>query len=214
MLILALDCSTARGSVAFAIGDDLENFQMIWREEFVAGRGHGGKLFDTLERGLAATRGGTLQLEEIVVGLGPGSYAGVRQAIAAATGLALATGARLHGRASAAALDPTGCDDNLGYQAIADARRGAFYYTAVQRGACVDGPELAPDLDALQARVAARPGWPVVAAESLPAGVLPEVPVLLPDAGLLLHGPAATLTPPPLEPIYLRPVAFTLPKPA
>ena len=132
MLMLALECSTARGSLAIAVGRGLEECEMRWRAEFVAGRGHGGLLFTTLERGLAETRRDGEPLGEIVVGLGPGSYSGVRQAIAAATGLALATGARLRGRPSMTALDP--CTGR--YQAVGDARRGTFYYTAVEGWRC------------------------------------------------------------------------------
>ena len=212
MLILALDCSTARGSAALAVGNGLEDFQIRWRAEFSAGRGHGGELFTTLERGLAEMRRDGEQLGEIVVGLGPGSYSGVRQAIAAATGLALATGARLHGRPSTAALR-FGTHDAPAYQAIGDARRGAYYYTAVDgEGACVAGPELLPDLATMQTRVATPPAWPIVAMETLPPGSPKEIPVAWPEAGLLLAGPASGLLPPPLEPIYLRPVTVTLPK--
>ena len=207
MLILALECSTTRGSAALAAGSGLEDFEIRWRAEFVAGRGHGGLLFTTLERGLAETRRDGQQLGEIIVGLGPGSYSGVRQAIAAATGLALATGARLRGRSSMMALDPwTGR-----YQAVGDARRGTFYYTAVEEWRCVAGPELLPDLSALQERLAGRASWPVRAAETLPPGLPPETPVCLPRADALFMGPASDLVPAPLEPIYLRPVSVTLP---
>ena len=181
MLILALDCSTSRGSAALAVGTDLENFRWQWRAEFPAGRGHGGELFTTLERGLAEMRRDGQQLGEIVVGLGPGSYSGVRQAIAAATGLALATGARLHGRPSAAGL-PAGLKtrSNGAFQVIGDARRGAFYYTAVLHGLHVAGPELVADVAALQARVDERHDWPMVAVESLPAGLPLDTPVAFP----------------------------------
>lgn len=208
MLLLALDCSTALGSVTFAVGHGRDDCRIAWRAEFPAGRGHGGELFTTLERGLAEMRRSGEQLGEIIVGLGPGSYSGVRQVIAAATGLAFATGARLYGRPSTAAL-ATG---HPCYQAVGDARRGTYYHTAVQDGRCVTGPELLPDLTALRARLDERPAWPVLAVETLPPGLPPGTPLALPSADLLLANAAAGLLPPPLEPIYLRPVTITLPK--
>ncbi len=210
MLILALDCSTTRGSAALAVGADLKNCQWYWREEFSAGRGQGGLLFTALERGLAQARPSGEKLGEIVVGLGPGSYSGVRQAIAAATGLTLATGARLRGRPSVAALTP----DHGNYQVVGDARRGAYYWTLVQSGDCLEGPELVPDLPTLRARMD-LPGeyWYTCAVENVPPGLPPEMPVFFPRADRLLMGSPDTLTCPPLEPIYLRPVSITLPKP-
>ena len=209
MLILTLDCSTAHGSVAIAVGCGLEDFRFCWRADFPAGRGQGGLLFTTLETGLAETRRDGEPLGEIVVGLGPGSFSGVRQAIAAATGLALATGARLHGRSSMAALYP----NPMQYHAVSDARRGAYYYAAVETGACRVGPELLPDLPALRTRLDEHPDWPVQAVETLPVGLPPDVPITFPRADCMLLGPVAALTPPPLEPIYLRAVSITLPKP-
>ncbi len=206
---LALDCSTARGSVtlANAVGP-------LWQLEIPAGRGHGGELFAVLDRAMnevRATRGGTLS--RIVVGLGPGSYSGVRQAVAAAVGLAAATGATLMGAPSPAALPVSGLPE--GYRAVSDARRGTFYHTAVRDGVCIQGPELLPDAAALAARLAEHPPWPVCAVESaLPDGLLPDASVLFPEAYRLLCIPEKTYRLPPLEPIYLRPVSITLPNPA
>ena len=97
---------------------------------------------------------------------------------------------------------------------MGDARRGAYYYTAVENGRCVAGPELLSDLDTLRARLDERPAWPVLAVETLPPGLPPGTPVALPSADRLLFDSAANLLPPPLEPIYLRPVNVTLPRAA
>lgn len=202
MFVLALDCSTVRGSLALARGA-----QRCWRTGFVTGRGQGGKLFTALAEAMRVVQAADGRLEQIVVGLGPGSYAGVRQAIAAATGLAAATGAPLVGAVSAAALAVT----ETCYQAVGDARRGTFYHTAVENGVCVAGPELLEDHAALQSRLAEHGSWPVFAVESLPDGLRAEV--AWPSAGRLLSLPVSAHVPLPLEPVYLRPVAFTLPKP-
>ena len=207
MFILALDCSTARGSVALS-GQPPE--AVVWRVDFAAGRGCGGQMFTALQEALREVREAGGRLEGLVVGLGPGSYSGVRQAIAAATGLAAATGAWLRGVPSVLALVP-GPDP---FHAVGDARRGTFYYTAVQNGICQDGPELLADAAELSARLAARPSWPVYVMEAaLPGDLLPDAEIRLPSADLLLSSvPPSARQPPPLEPIYLRPVNITLPK--
>lgn len=198
MWTLAIECSSACGSVALADASGLRAGL-----EFGAGRGRGGEFFAAL-----ATVTGFLageRLGEIVVGLGPGSYSGVRQAIAAATGLALAHGARLTGAPSTLALE-----GGASCHAVGDARRGTYYYTAVQHGACLVGPELV-DRAAALARIAAQPAWPVLAEERLDG--LPVTAIAFPAAARLLTAPLAERRVSPLEPLYLRGVTVTLPKP-
>lgn len=204
MFALALDCSTAHGTLALA----RDAGSVDWQADFTTGRGQGGKLFTALAAAIETVRAADDRLGSIIVGLGPGSYSGVRQAIAAATGLAAATGAGLTGVPSAAALAVA----ETRYQAVGDARRGTFYYTAVENGVCVAGPELLETRDELQARLAGRAGWPVFAVESLPDGLDADTRIALPSATGLLAAPVRAYIFPPLEPIYLRPVAFTLPK--
>ena len=98
MLILALDCSTARGTMALAVGSGWEDLHVrLARGVSRRTRSRRGVVHDAGTRVGRNAAGRRAQLKEIVVGLGPGSYSGVRQAIAAATGLAMATGARLPG---------------------------------------------------------------------------------------------------------------------
>ena len=207
MFLLALDCSTSRGGVALGQGSEAAP-RAVWHTEFPAGRGCGGQMFTALQDALNRVREAGGKLDGIVVGLGPGSYSGVRQAIAAGTGLAAATGASLRGAPSVLALT-TGPE---AFHVVGDARRGTFYYTAVRDGVCLAGPELLADAAALDQRLAARPGWPVRVVETpLPGGLLPDAEVSWPSAGRLLLVPPAARQAPPLEPIYLRPVNVTLP---
>src|SRR3954469_21764984 len=97
MSILALETSTMHGSVA-VLGDD---GAVRFEHRFVADRTHSSALFAALERARAEAGDWT----QIVVGLGPGSYAGVRIAISAALGLAMTTGAELLGVPSVATLE-------------------------------------------------------------------------------------------------------------
>ena len=75
MISLALDTSTPQGSVAVvAFGE------VAFEETFTADRSHSSSLFGALER----ARSCVSRLDQIVVGIGPGSYAGIRIGIAAA----------------------------------------------------------------------------------------------------------------------------------
>ncbi len=99
------------------------------------------------------------------------------------------------------------------YQAVGDARRGTFYYTAVEDGHCVAGPELLADAAALADRLAARCAWPAYVVEApLPGGALADCEICLPCARRLLFLPETARQAAPLEPIYLRPVSVTLPR--
>ena len=127
MVTLALETSTPRGGVAL-----FRDRELVFSESFTADRSHSSQLFAVIERALAPD----LIPGRIVVGLGPGSYAGVRIAISAAIGLSVATGAALLGIPSVAALGEGE------YLALGDARRGAYYFAHVREGQMVSGPML------------------------------------------------------------------------
>jgi len=197
---LVLETSTDHGGVALFEGETLRA-----RETFGAGRRHSALLFSVLERLVPRPGHG---LGRIVVGLGPGSYAGVRIAIAAATGLSLATGAELLGLPSLAALAQGD------YIALGDARRGSFYFAIVREGSGVEpgGPRLVEEAEL--SALLARPEWsalPVFSPDSLPS--IPRAQVRHPDAErlgrLALAGRGITARGQ-LEPIYLREASITL----
>ncbi len=193
MILLAIETSTHQGSVAV-----LRDGVTIFNESCGAGRSHSSLLFATLERALKALPAGE-KLDQIAVGLGPGSYAGVRIAISAATGLALATGAKLLGVNSLAALAEGE------FLAVGDARRQSFSLTHVRGEECVEGPLLLPATE-LATRLPGT-GLPVFTSEAL-AVDLPVTPTLrYPEAERLArlaaagHAIAAREQ---LEPLYLR----------
>ena len=143
--------------------------------------------------------------EVIVVGLGPGSYAGVRIAIATAVGLKAASGARLLGLPSVCAFD------HEEYVAVGDARRNSFFFAHVIRGRCVEGPTLATE-DEVFSKLSAWQHLPKIAVQSLVQfeGVVVAHPSALRLAELALQaeiGDAETL-----EPIYLRAPYITTPR--
>ncbi len=198
MRVLALEASTDFASVAL-----FEEGRFVFEEAFASKRSLSADLFPLLWRLLEPVGG----VDRVVVGLGPGSYAGVRITIAAALGLQAVWGCELVGIPSVAALpEGTGC-----FQVIGDARRGTWYYSRVEAGVCVEGPLLADSGAALRAHLDNAKGA-VYATEELP----PEwgAGVLLPSASILAKLAAAgtgIVQTADLEPLYLRDVHITKP---
>ena len=198
MITLAIDTSTPRGSVAvFAYGE------IVFDESFTADRSHSATLFACLER----ARGCTHHIHQVAIGLGPGSYAGIRIAIAAALGFDLAMGAKLVGLPSVVAFD----SDAHEYLAIGDARRETFYFTRVIDRVCVDGPQLVTqrELRELLETFPTQPCFTGTPLADFPsAQVLPPSAIVL--ARLAAEGRSIVATGD-LEPIYLREPHITMP---
>jgi tRNA threonylcarbamoyl adenosine modification protein YeaZ len=199
---LAIETSTHQGSLAL-----LHRGEMIFSESCGAGRSHSSLLFAVLERALKALPEGS-RIDLIAVGLGPGSYAGVRIAIAAATGFAIATGAKLVGLPSIVALSEGD------YVALGDARRQSYYYARVSAGECVEGPTLFT-AGQLSEKLSGNP-LPILASEEI-AGLepAPAIQLAYPSAERLARlaargssiGARGNL-----EPIYLRDPHITVSK--
>jgi tRNA threonylcarbamoyladenosine biosynthesis protein TsaB len=195
--VLAFDCSTARGGLAV-----VQNGTTIFAETFECPRGRGGAFFEVLDRAIKATG----KPDRIAAGIGPGSYNGLRTAIAAAEGLRLATGAELVGIASVRALP---CEMPE-FVAVNDARGGVFYYVII-RNREIDGDFELLDAEAFLARLATQPGLPVLASGLLTA--VPGARIVFPDAVVMAmlaqhEEPADGM----LEPIYLKPAHITKPR--
>lgn len=198
MKILALELSSRRGSIA-RYDDEEERFAV----EFANDRKHSGAFFENLER---VTREFDLP-ELIAVGIGPGSYAGVRIAIAAAIGLQTATGARMIGIPSICAIPA----EAAAYDVIGDARRESFYYARIVKRNCAEGPTLC-DEGGVRVRIAAATG-PIYSTEPLP--LFEQAKLVAPSATVLARlaenaQPESATGP--LEPIYLREPHITAPK--
>src|SRR5438874_12602618 len=118
MKILALEFSSARGSLALLDGDKEEFFR-----EWPNDRKNSGPFFEYLTE--VQKQFG--KPDTIIVGLGPGSYAGTRIAISAAIGFRAASQARLIGFPSICAIE---CD-TAEYCVIGDARRQTFFLARI-----------------------------------------------------------------------------------
>lgn len=188
MRALALELSSSVGSIALSDETGVRDFRT-----FPADRKDSGYFFENLA--LACREDGGFDL--IVVGLGPGSYAGIRIGIATALGLHKAFNARLLGLPSVCAVD---CGE---YLFLGDARRNSYVFAHIIDGRCVEGP-LLTERETIHAKLRERNSVPVVATEPLPQ--FERIAVEHPSAARLieiaLRGDVDSDRP--LEPIYLR----------
>ena len=190
MLDLAIDTSSSIGSIA------LGNAQVVVQSiEFKGPQRHSASLFPALVR-LGLPR---LKLRRIIVGLGPGSFSGIRVSLAAAQGIALVQGIPVIGICSAYSVAWQHKEvTRLGV--FADAKRREAFCTAFRNGELEKETYLLP-----MAELAEHAGKFTLAVSAEP---LPGIPTrVYPRAQDLLALPdslSGWVTQQPLEPIYLR----------
>jgi len=115
--------------VALALGD------RVAATALARDRSHASDLFPAVER-LEGELGGLVlanELDAVYVGIGPGSYTGLRVGIACAQGLARATGARLVGVPSFDLIAFDVLTQGERGAIVSDARAGSFYLAAYER---------------------------------------------------------------------------------
>ena len=196
MKVLAIEISSPEGSVAVA-----EHGQVVATRRFACERGRGAEVFAAL----AATRESWKDAAIIAVGIGPGSYNGLRVACAIATSLQMAGRAEIR-------LSPSPCllpVDEPHFFVCGDARGGRAYRAEVRARRFCGEIALLPYAEAAAAADGAAP---VVRVGSLPGGE--NLPASSPDAAVLaLLAPDLPATGTgPIEPIYLKPPHITLPR--
>src|SRR5271154_3547894 len=122
MTILALEFSSSQRSVAVARGGD------VLAEASEAG-GRGTNAFGMIEKVLASVQIGREEIQVLAVGLGPGSYTGIRVALSIAQGWQLATGVKLLGIGSVECLAARARAQKIfgRVNVVIDAQRGEFY---------------------------------------------------------------------------------------
>lgn len=151
MLTLALDTANDRIAVALAGAG-----KAVARSEAIS-RGHAERLFPLIDEVLAAADVEIEQVARIAVNVGPGSFTGIRIAVAAARGLGLALGIPVVGidalHLIAASLSEPADGPVL---AAVDARRGEVYAALYgPNGEVLEAP-FAADADAVLARLGDR----------------------------------------------------------
>lgn len=202
-MILALDCATATGSVALVRDPGAGAGEVVSARTFATPRGRGGALFPALAEVLEEAG----DLTRVVVGTGPGSYNGIRAALAAGWGIATAREIPLAGVSSLLGLAEGS------YVTVGDARRGQFYFARVQGGGFLEGPALFTAGEILQKIAPEAPSgeaWPIFVPE--PISFLPQAVARSPEAGrLAVHVPEDGGSGEVPEPLYLKAAHITAP---
>jgi tRNA threonylcarbamoyladenosine biosynthesis protein TsaB len=197
MKTLALELSTAHGSLAW-LNDDVDLVR-----EWPNDRKDSGPFFENL----AEVRKQFGLPDKIIVGLGPGSYAGVRIAISAAIGLQVASNAQLVGYPSICGIE----DDE--YCVIGDARRQSFFFARIRANELIEGPDLHSEIELRDKIDKLGTDMSIFASEKLPQ--FQRAIIRYPSAlvlARLARDSNRNFSVPPLEPIYLREPHITMPK--
>ena len=205
--VLSIEISTPSGQVAVVRGDEV-----LYFTEFASQRSHNAQLFAPLREALAVA-GDSLDL--IVVGTGPGSYTGVRIAIAAAQGISLSRHAPVVGLPSI--LVPDAANGASSFCIVGDARRDSYYTARIENGVLRDGIQLLPYAE-LPAWLAQQHDSPIFTFEPRVAEIdgirltRPSAILLAQKAAHLSAADITAQTAAPIEPIYLRDAFITTPK--
>jgi tRNA threonylcarbamoyladenosine biosynthesis protein TsaB len=137
MKILAIDTSSDRAAVVLSVGN-----QEFWEANPTDSRRHGRDLLPAIRDLLGAASIRVADLNLIGVGLGPGSYTGLRIGLTAARILAYTSKADLVGFDSLEAVAGSAPPGAPRVVVVSDAQRGAVYTAEFRRTA--PGSELAP----------------------------------------------------------------------
>lgn len=216
-MLLAIDTSSAYASVALFDGTSV-----VAEETWQARRRHDDHLFPAIERVLAVIGSSMADVTRVAVATGPGSFTGLRVGIAAAQGIARASGLALVGVPTCDAvahpfassgrrvcvLIDAGRSEH--YSAMYRMRRGSWGRTSEIAVVGIDDLARTVALDtifagdvsavagALRERLGRRAIVPSASVVVRRAGHLAEIGWARAEAGQTVHADA-------LEPVYIRP---------
>lgn len=199
MKVLALELSSASAGLAVA-----ENGRVLDVRRFDAPRGRGAEVFIHLDEMRSSWSG----LGRLAVGLGPGSYNGLRVACALAGSFQLALGIELVAAPSCCLLDV----EDRHYIAAGDARGDRIWWAEVRDRKLVGEVALVPHGEfANRAAATPHPLHRVGAIRDFA-----HLPAAAPDAAVLaaLAEHLEPVDPARLEPLYLKPPHITTPRAA
>jgi len=205
MRILALEFSSDRRSVAVAVAGTVRG----GAAETGGRESHPFRLIEIALREAGVARE---EVQVLAVGLGPGSYNGIRSAIAVAQGWQLARSARLLGASSIACLAAQARASGLtgAVSCVVDAQHGEFYLARYQVAADSIREAASLRLATREEVVARAAAGDALVGPVEPKGV-PGFQQSYPEAAMLAQLAAARedfVSGETLEPIYLRAAAF------
>ena len=200
MMILAIETSTPQAPLCLAEGNDV-----LYTTSWTAERNHDAFLFPALQQAIDLL--GERKLDWILVGSGPGSYGGVRVALASAVGVSTVTGARTVALCSWEALAQNGAC------IVSDARRGGWTLRRPDGHISVITPEELHQL----AQNADSPLYTIESEERIQregirltaCGLVPQATGLAEVWNALSTSEREGRAPLPVEPIYVRPPHIT-----
>ena len=216
--VLAFD--TAGSACSVAVG---RNGLVLASERREIRHGHAEALLPMIERVTMAAGVAPAQIEVVAVSTGPGGFTGIRAGIAAAQGLALASGAKLIGVSSFSAVAASASKAGGPLLVALDSRRADPYVQIFAGGKSVSDPK-AISVEHLPAYITAAIGTVALlvggdaasaAAAALAGRDLKVLPETAPDARGVLAAAWHQLTEAgenPARPIYLRPPDVSFPK--
>lgn len=158
MLLLGLDTATLTLSAALVLREGPDE-RVLARAERPPPTPHSDLLPELLAQMLAGAGAGARDLTALVIGLGPGSFTGLRIGLATAKGLCYAAGVPLVGASSLAAMALAAAPDAEEGELLVpclDARKGEVYCGLFRRrggGIELEGAEMAMRPEALASRV-------------------------------------------------------------
>jgi tRNA threonylcarbamoyladenosine biosynthesis protein TsaB len=151
MRVAAIDTSTELGSVALYEGE-----RCVLEDAALVRNAHGESLLPLISRAFERAVWNAHDVGRWGVGIGPGSFTGVRVAVATAKGIAVATGAELVGVTSLDAL-ADGVDGEVIVSVVA-AGRGEVFVQARHGGRVLIAPAHLPLLEVAARVASAAPG--------------------------------------------------------
>jgi len=137
MLILALDASTPLTTVALARVEEDE--REVLAEVSVSARGASETLLPAVHAALSLAGEELAAVERLLVGVGPGTFTGIRIAAATARSLSLGAGAALSKNSTLAALAAPALSCNADVLAVLDARRAQVFAQRFSEGGPTTG---------------------------------------------------------------------------
>jgi tRNA threonylcarbamoyladenosine biosynthesis protein TsaB len=219
MKLCAVDTSTALGSVVL-----YEDEQLVAEDARRVSNAHGESLLPMIDALFARAGWKPADVDRWCVGVGPGSFTGVRIAVATVKGIVLGTGAEIVGVGSLEALAALVGDDTKPIVAAIDAIRGELYVqvagSAQSEATCLRPEAIeewleakAPSVDAPEVILVGEAAVKIPAFSARTSRLLTTGEHVLPHArGVASVGRGrAAVAADLLEPVYVRAPEITMP---